>query len=52
MDGIDDGKRGRNLLNGGVSLDVNDCHHRIEAGGLRECVADLLPYVVNCSERE
>jgi len=27
-----------------VALDVNDCRHRMEAGGLRECVADLLPY--------
>ena len=35
-----------------VALDVNNCHHRMEAGGLRECVADLLPYIVNCSERE
>ena len=35
-----------------VALDVNDCHHRMEAGGLRECVADLLSYVVNCSESE
>ena len=35
-----------------VALDVNNCHHRMEAGGLRECVADLLPYDVSCSERE
>jgi len=24
----------------------------MEAGGPRECVADLLPYAVHCSERE
>ena len=35
-----------------VALDVNNCHHRMDAGGLRECVADLLPYDVSCSERE
>ena len=35
-----------------VALDVNNCHHRMEAGGLRECIADLLPDDVSCSERE
>ena len=35
-----------------VALDVNNCHHRMEAGGLRECVADLLPNAVKCIERE
>ena len=41
---IEEGKGRRNQLNGGVALYVNDCHHRMEVGGQRECVADLLPY--------
>ena len=52
VDGIDDGKRGRNLLNGGVSLDVNDCHHRMEAVGYAIALLTCFHTEFSCSERE
>ena len=37
-DSIDEGNGRRNQRNGGVALEVNDCHYRMEAGGLREAL--------------